>query len=201
MWDERGADRWPVAVAAFTRAVSRRARVGLAVLAADEPVATAVGDVGELGDVDVDQRAGVVVLVAAQGFAGDAVEVAEPVDPAPHQHRVDGRGGQAEPAGDLDRAESLAPPQPHDPPHHLRAGPGWARVGSRAAVLHAGDTLGPVAVGPILRCARGDQEHLGRSGVGPAAVDDELGQPQTGAWGQDGVSVGHEGLRSVKAVN
>ena len=28
--------------------------------------------------------------------------------------------GHAEPAGDLDRAEPLAPPQPHDLAHHLR---------------------------------------------------------------------------------
>jgi hypothetical protein len=34
--------------------------------AADEAVADAVGDVAELGDVDVDQRPGMVVLVAAK---------------------------------------------------------------------------------------------------------------------------------------
>lgn len=38
--DQRGANQWPVAAAAVTGAVSRRSRVGLAVLAAHEPVAS-----------------------------------------------------------------------------------------------------------------------------------------------------------------
>jgi hypothetical protein len=74
--------------------------------AADEAVTAAIGDVAELGDIDVDQRAGIGVFVAAQGFAGDPVDVGESVDPAAHQDRVHGRGGQAEAAGDLNRAES-----------------------------------------------------------------------------------------------
>ena len=144
--DERGADHWPVAVTAFTRAVSCRARVGLAVLAADEPVAAAVGDVAELGDVDVDQRAGVVVLVAAQRFAGDAVEMGQPVDPAPHQHRVHGRGGQAEPAGDLDRAESRR----HRSRTIRRTICGLVRVGLRCG---RGGPACPRHLGPVARSA------------------------------------------------
>ena len=62
------------------------------------------------------------MLVAADRLAGDPVDVAEPVDPAADQHRMDGRGRQPEPATDLDRAEPLAPPQPHDLAHHVRSG-------------------------------------------------------------------------------
>jgi hypothetical protein len=37
-------------------------------------MSTTVGNVAELGDIDVDRGAGMVVFVAAQGFAGDAVD-------------------------------------------------------------------------------------------------------------------------------
>ncbi|OLM08679.1 hypothetical protein Ae505Ps2_6066 [Pseudonocardia sp. Ae505_Ps2] len=57
----------------------------------------------------MDQRAGMGVLVAAQRFAGDPVDVGEPVDPAAHQDRVHGRGGHTEPPGDLDRAQPVPP--------------------------------------------------------------------------------------------
>ena len=42
--------------------------------AADEAVAAAVGDVAELGDVDVDQRPGMVVLVAADRLPSDPID-------------------------------------------------------------------------------------------------------------------------------
>jgi hypothetical protein len=44
-------------------------------LAAEEPVPAAVGDVAELGDVDVDHGSGVWVFVVADRFCGDAVDV------------------------------------------------------------------------------------------------------------------------------
>ena len=166
---ERGADPGPVVLAraAGPGAVARLLRSPC--WRPTNAMPAAVGDVAELGDVDVDQRAGMVVLVAAQRFAGDPVDVGEPVDPAPHQHRVHGRGRHPEPAGDLDRAEPVTPPQRHDPPHHLRAGLGRAAVRPRAAVGHPGRPFGAVAVGPLLRGARRDHEHLGRRGIGPAA--------------------------------
>jgi hypothetical protein len=49
----------------------------------------AVGDVAELGDVDVDQRTRMRMFLTANEFAGDAVDVAEPVDPAAHEDRMD----------------------------------------------------------------------------------------------------------------
>jgi hypothetical protein len=55
----------------------------------------AVGDVAELGDVDVDQRAGVRVLVTPDRFTRHTIDVAEPVQSTPHQHRVHGRGWHA----------------------------------------------------------------------------------------------------------
>jgi hypothetical protein len=49
---------------------------------------TAVGDVAELLDVDVDQFAGVVGLVAADRFAGGTVDMPKPVDPAGDQYPI-----------------------------------------------------------------------------------------------------------------
>jgi len=83
--------------------------VAFALDASDVPPAAAVGDVSELLDVHVDQRAGRVVLVAADRFAGVPVDVREPVEPAADQDRVHGRGGQVQPGADLDRAKPAAP--------------------------------------------------------------------------------------------
>ena len=44
-------------------------------------------------DIDVEHRPGVGVLVAADDLPGAPVDVGEPVDPAPHEHRVHRRGG------------------------------------------------------------------------------------------------------------
>ena len=82
-------------------------------------MAAAVGDVGELGDIDVDQRAGVSVFVAAQRFAGDPVDAEEPVDLSPDQHRVHRRGRHADEPADLHRSQPATPPQSHDLAHQL----------------------------------------------------------------------------------
>ena len=50
-----------------------------ALLAPDESVSAPVGDAAERGDVDVDQRAGVGVLVAVDRLAGDPVQTGEAV--------------------------------------------------------------------------------------------------------------------------
>ena len=60
-----------------------------ALLTADEPMPAAVGDVAELGDVDVDHRAWMRVLIAADRLTGDPVDVREPVDLVADQHGVD----------------------------------------------------------------------------------------------------------------
>jgi hypothetical protein len=111
--DEAVAGQW-VAVAAGLAA----APVGLAVLfaggAAQESVAATGGDVAELLDVDVDQRAGVGVLVAAHRRSGGPVQVAEPAEVAAEHDLVDGRGGQTDPWGDLGRSQPLPQAQLDD---------------------------------------------------------------------------------------
>lgn len=99
-----------VDMVAVAGAIGGRGPVDLALLAADVPQAAAVGDVAELGGADVDQGAGVVVLVAARRFTGGAVDVPQPVDAAADQDGVDSRGALPRPAGDLDRSQAVAPP-------------------------------------------------------------------------------------------
>ncbi|GMA23447.1 hypothetical protein GCM10025864_21150 [Luteimicrobium album] len=77
-----------------------------------------------------------VVLVTAQRFAGDPVDPGQPVDPAPHQHRVDRGGRHAKASSDLDRAQAVTPPQPHDLLDHVLRGAGRAATRTRAAVAH-----------------------------------------------------------------
>jgi hypothetical protein len=59
----------------FTGAMGGLLPVVFASLSAEELVPATVGDVGELGDVDVNQRPGMSVLIASQGFAGHAIDV------------------------------------------------------------------------------------------------------------------------------
>ena len=69
--------------------------------AAQEPVATTGRDVAQLLDVDVDQGAGLGVLVAADGLAGGPVQSTQPADAAADQDGMDGRGRQPDLGGDL----------------------------------------------------------------------------------------------------
>lgn len=59
-------------VASIPGAAGHQYRVVLTLLSAHELVTTAVGDVAELGDIDVNQRAGMGMLVAAQRRSGAA---------------------------------------------------------------------------------------------------------------------------------
>src|SRR5690625_3731561 len=81
--DEGGADPGTVVLPALARAVRCRSGVQAALLATDEPVPATIGDIAELGDVDVDHRPRIGMLVTPQRLPGDAVDVGEPVDPAP----------------------------------------------------------------------------------------------------------------------
>jgi hypothetical protein len=82
------------------------------------------------------------MFVTPQGFAGDAVDAGQVVDPTPGQHRVHGRGRHVRPAADLHGPQPVTPPHANHPAHHLGPGPGRTHVRSRAAVGHPGRTLG-----------------------------------------------------------
>jgi hypothetical protein len=97
--------------------------------AADEAPPATVGDVAQLLDVDVDQRARVGMLVPAHRLPGGPVEVSEPVQPAPGQHPGHRGGRHADQRGELDRAEAFAQPQRHDPLSRAPVSLGRARPG------------------------------------------------------------------------
>lgn len=97
--------------------VGGRSLVEIALLSSNEPVTAPIRDIAELGHVNVDQRAWMVVLVATQWLASDSVDPGEPIDPTPHQDRVHGRCRHPELAGNLNRTEAVTPPQPHDQTH------------------------------------------------------------------------------------
>ena len=99
--------------------------------AAQEPVATTGRDVAQLLDVDVDQGAGLGVLVAADGLAGGPVQSTQPADAAADQDGMDGRGRQPDLGGDLGWPEPLPPAQVDDPTHQrrrVRRGLWWGRL-------------------------------------------------------------------------
>jgi hypothetical protein len=72
---ERSSDPGSISLAAITGASGRLQGIVLALWSAQELVAATVGDIAELGDVDMYQRAGMIMLVAPQWLAGDAVDV------------------------------------------------------------------------------------------------------------------------------
>ena len=144
---------------------------------------------------------GVRVLVAAHRLAGDPVDVAEPVDPAPHQHRVDRRGRDAELAADLNRAEPVAPPQPHDLAHHGRAVFGRAAARPARAISHPGRPFGPVPSRPTCVAVTAETMNIfaATGGVQPSSTTSRASRRRA-ARGQRSVSVGHEGLLVREAV-
>ena len=80
---------------------------------ADEAPSTAVGDVSELGDVDMDEVTRLRVFIAAHRLAGGPIGVGQAVETAPDEHSVGGRGCNAAQCGQLQRSKTLAQPQRH----------------------------------------------------------------------------------------
>ena len=109
-----------VAVAADAAAGAVDLTVAATSGAAQESVAASGREVAQLLDINMDQRSGLGVLVAADRLAGGPIQVTEAADATADQDRVHGRSGQPDPSSDLDRPESLGPAQVHDPTHHWR---------------------------------------------------------------------------------
>ena len=84
------------------RLVGGGGSIAVALLPADVASASAVEDIAELLDVDVEHGARMVVLVAADGFAGGAVDVGQAIQVGVGQDPVDGGGCDAESRGELD---------------------------------------------------------------------------------------------------
>lgn len=98
--DERLVQQW-LGVLVLTRGGG--VPLALTSLVADEPPAATVDDVVQRLDVDVDQRAGMVMLVTAHWLPGCALDVGWTLQPGRGHDPVDRRRRDAGPGGELDR--------------------------------------------------------------------------------------------------
>lgn len=171
-----------------------------ALLSSDEPVPAAVGDAAELRHVHVDERTGVVVLVAADRFPGDSVNVRQTIDAAAHQDRVNGRRGQPQLAGDLRRTEPTAPPGLHDLLDDRQRRLARHRARPTRSILHPGSTLGAEPGRPFPGRDGRNHEHFRGHGRRPTVLDDQARQAQASTRRQDSLSVRHEDLQAREAV-
>src|SRR5690606_15709938 len=172
-----------------------------------ESPATTVWNSTELLDVNVDQVTGRGVLVTALvGPRGLDPDPGGRIDPlqlrtaVTDQHFVHGGGVESQVVANPCRPPPPGHPQLHDPtlgpPRKLVR----AAAGTAGPVDHPGLAELAIPVGPPTRRGDADREPLGRSGVGPALVDDEPGQPHAPGGSEGGVSVGHEDLRGDEWV-
>ena len=148
----------------------------------------------------MDHRPGIPVLVAADRLPRGSVDMGQPVDPAPHQHRVHRGWSQTHPVGDLDRSQPLLPAQMHDLANHRRRRSRRRAVRTRGGIDHP---RGPEQAIPLRPPIRGRPRHvipLRRPSDRPPLLDDQPGQPQTGSRGQGCVSVGHEDLQGEERL-
>jgi len=141
-----------------------RLRIGFALLSTEELVPSAVRDVAELRDVDMDQGSRLVVLVASDRFTGDPINAAEPVDPATHEDGMNRRRRDAELTADLDRPQPTTPPRLHDPFHHRGRRLRRHRVWPTGTIKHPRGPFGPKPRRPLARRRRRGHEHLRRDG-------------------------------------
>ena len=91
--DERGpSQRVPEVAVGQAGAARRHGAVGQALGLAHEPSPAAVRNIAQFLDIDMQQGAGVGVLVTADRLAGHPVHVGQAADPAPGEDLMD-RGG------------------------------------------------------------------------------------------------------------
>jgi hypothetical protein len=151
--DEGCADEWMAEVLVPAAGAVRGGDPVLQTLGTTQVApASTIGDIAELLDINVNQGPGIVVLVAADRFAGGPVDVGEPVEATPDQDLVHGRRREPDPVGDLDRSQTMLPTQVHDLADH-----GLGRLVGRVArlgggIAHAG--LAKVAI-PLRPSFRG----------------------------------------------
>jgi hypothetical protein len=123
--------------------------------AAEFAVAIAVRDAAELLDIDVDQVARRVVLVAvrrrpADRQTGGLVEVSQLRHPVTAQDRLDGRAGDMQVVGDAVWSPAAGESHLDDPSFGVGRGLVWAVTWSTRVILHCGLATVAVAVDPLL---------------------------------------------------
>ncbi len=164
-----------------------------------DTVATTVGDVAQLLDVDVHQVAGCVVLVAAYCPAGGPVEVCESGEFVAAQDPVHCSGIQAQQVGDACRSPPAQDADFDDSSFGACRCLVRAVVRAAGPIGHPGRAVVAVAVGPAFGGGVSDLESFGGPSQGPVVLDDTASQTQPPQLRQRGITVGHEDLRKVSA--
>ncbi|OXR39619.1 hypothetical protein B7C42_08313 [Nocardia cerradoensis] len=145
--------------------------------APDSAVSTAVRDVAEFLDIDVDQVARRGVFVAADRCRGGPVEPAQPGHAIAGQDPVHGGGVQSEQVGDAGRSPPAQEADFDDAAFGARGCAVRAVVRTAGPVAHRGGAGGAVPVGPPFRGGRRDLESFRGSAQWPSVVDDAPSQP------------------------
>lgn len=162
----------------------------LSLLAAEVAPASAVGDVAELLYVNVEHRAGMVVLVAPDGFARGAVDVREPVEVRVGQDLMDRRRCDSESTRELHWFFA-------DAETELDTAFGRRRVGLVGRVVRMGGAVlhrlaGAVAVSPALHGQLRDLESSGDLAYRPALVNDEASDDEAMSGREGGIGLSHD---------
>lgn len=149
-----------------------------ATTSAVDAVAAAGGDTAQLLGVDMDQVAGVGMLVAADHPAGGAVQPVESVLLVADQNPVDGPGVQPEPSADAGRAEPQRT-QVQDLAFECDREAAWVGVRGAGPVDEPGRVVGLVAGPPAIGRGARATHLVGDVGDRPAgAGGDALAQQQ-----------------------
>lgn len=138
--------------------------------AVSAPAAT-VGDAPDLLDVDVDQFAGSIALVAHR-VAGGPVQVVQPRPAVAGQYRIHRGGGHAQPPGQLMRAQLAGRALGHDLALAGAAGAPRRAVRPVRAVVQPRPAFGAVAPQPPVGTRARHALHVGRARRRIALLDD-----------------------------
>jgi pimeloyl-ACP methyl ester carboxylesterase len=163
-------------------------------------VAAAVGDAAQLLDVDVDQLAGMLALVAHDHPAGP-VGVGKPAHPVTPKDPIDGRASHPKPPGQPMRPLAVTAAS-GEHATDLGSGEGvGATLRSRAAVGQPSLPVLAIAAQPLVGRGPRHAQGLGGLGWGPAELGDALDQQQPTELGQAGTTMGHEGPLPARSLN
>jgi len=167
---------------------------------AEHPVTAAVRDAAELLDVDVDELAGLGLLVAdrldpADWQARRLVDVREQRHPVAGQDAADRRPRHTEVVADPVWPPAPAEPQRDDPALELARRPRRRTQRPRGAIGHR--QPGAISDRPFHRGRGRTLESLCRPAGRPALLDDQPSQPKPTLGCERRVRVSHEDLRGT----
>ena len=163
-------------------------------------VAAAVGDAAQFLDIDVDQLAGMLALVADYHPA-DPIGVSQATHAMAAKHPIDSGTGHPQPPGQAVWALAVTPPCDQDPTD-LGASEGvGAAMGPRGAIGQPGRAVLTVAAKPLVGGGPRHAQGLGGLDGGPAQLGDALDQQQPAELGQAGITMGHEGPLPARSLN